>query len=96
MAERFAAQIAYVDHYADGAPARFARFRATRVAVLGGDEVAHWCALSLLRNGCASIATTAESAEVDREATQAGARVGRVGGGRSPAGRTSATTTSSW
>src|SRR4051794_3363070 len=28
VAERFAAQIAYVDHYADGAPERFADFRA--------------------------------------------------------------------
>ncbi|MGW7093017.1 TOMM precursor leader peptide-binding protein [Streptomyces sp. NPDC054874] len=56
-AERFAAQIAYVDHYADDAPARFARYRATRVAVLGDDETARWCALSLVRNGCASIGT---------------------------------------
>ncbi|MYR12849.1 transcriptional activator protein, partial [Streptomyces sp. SID724] len=56
-AERFAAQIAYVDHYADDAPARFARYRATRVAVLGDDETARWCALSLVRNGCADIGT---------------------------------------
>ncbi|MFE7057855.1 transcriptional activator protein, partial [Streptomyces californicus] len=58
-AERFAAQIAYVDHYTDDAPARFARYRATRVAVLGDDETAHWCALSLVRNGCAAIGTAA-------------------------------------
>ncbi|MEU3005393.1 TOMM precursor leader peptide-binding protein [Streptomyces sp. NPDC007020] len=57
--ERFAAQIAYVDHYADDAPARFARYRATRVAVLGDDETARWCALSLVRNGCASVGTVA-------------------------------------
>ncbi|MFH8882448.1 TOMM precursor leader peptide-binding protein [Streptomyces californicus] len=61
-AERFAAQIAYVDHYTDDAPARFARYRATRVAVLGDDETAHWCALSLVRNGCAAVGTVAPAA----------------------------------
>ncbi|MFC1412393.1 TOMM precursor leader peptide-binding protein [Streptacidiphilus sp. N1-12] len=54
-AERFAQQIAYIDHYADGADARFARFRGTRVAVLGEDLVARWCVLSLVRNGAAVI-----------------------------------------
>ncbi|MGW7125609.1 TOMM precursor leader peptide-binding protein, partial [Streptomyces sp. NPDC054901] len=55
VARRFAPQIAYADHYADDAEARFMRFRGTRVAVLGEDRVAHWCALSLVRNGCAEI-----------------------------------------
>ncbi|MFF2326959.1 MULTISPECIES: TOMM precursor leader peptide-binding protein [unclassified Streptomyces] len=81
VAERFAAQIAYLDHYADGAPERFARFRATRVAVLGDDEVARWCALSLLRNGCVRIGTTAESGEVTAEADRSAARVDTVGAG---------------
>ncbi|MFJ8128225.1 TOMM precursor leader peptide-binding protein [Streptomyces hydrogenans] len=54
-AARFAPQIAYVDHYTDGADARFARFRTTRVAVLGDGPVARWCVLSLLRNGCAAV-----------------------------------------
>ncbi|MFD7610776.1 TOMM precursor leader peptide-binding protein [Streptomyces sp. NPDC059828] len=67
-ARRFSAQIAYIDHYTDGAPGRFARFRNTRVAVLGGDDVARWCALSLVRNGCAHIAVTAEFPDVAREA----------------------------
>lgn len=57
VARRFAAQIAYVDHYVDGAAERFGRFRDTRVAVLGTDAVARWCVLSLVRNGCAHIAT---------------------------------------
>ncbi|MET9551445.1 TOMM precursor leader peptide-binding protein [Streptomyces sp. NPDC006645] len=48
---RFAAQIAYADHYADGALARFRRYRTTRVAILGTGPVARWCALSLVRNG---------------------------------------------
>ncbi|MFF0336765.1 TOMM precursor leader peptide-binding protein [Streptomyces fimicarius] len=77
-AERFAAQIAYVDHYTDDAPARFARYRATRVAVLGDDETARWCALSLVRNGCASIAANgavAASDEVTAEAAANGAGV---------------------
>ncbi|WP_326700473.1 TOMM precursor leader peptide-binding protein [Streptomyces sp. NBC_01754] len=54
-AARFDRQIAYVDHYADDADARFARFRATRVAVLGDGQVARWCVLSLIRNGCAAV-----------------------------------------
>ncbi|WP_033817987.1 TOMM precursor leader peptide-binding protein [Kitasatospora sp. MBT63] len=51
VADRFAPQIAYIDHYADGAHRRFHRFRQTRVAVLGDDLVARWCVLSLVRNG---------------------------------------------
>ncbi|MFE2293383.1 TOMM precursor leader peptide-binding protein [Streptomyces sp. NPDC059452] len=81
IAERFAAQIAYVDHYTDDAPARFARYRTTRVAVLGDDETARWCALSLLRNGCARIGTTAAHDDVTAEAAGAGAQVERVVGG---------------
>ncbi|MCT4353368.1 TOMM precursor leader peptide-binding protein [Streptomyces sp. Je 1-79] len=70
----FAAQIAYVDHYAEGAPARFDRFRRTRVAVLGADETARWCALSLIRNGCAHIGVTAVLPEAGEEAAEVGAR----------------------
>ncbi|MFE9096917.1 TOMM precursor leader peptide-binding protein [Streptomyces sp. NPDC007264] len=55
VARRFAAQIAYVDHYIDGAEERFERFRRTRVAVVGEDLVARWCALSLIRNGIARV-----------------------------------------
>jgi bacteriocin biosynthesis cyclodehydratase domain-containing protein len=56
VTERFAAQLSYVDHYAGQAETRFADFRAARVAVLGSDETARWCALSLLRNGAAGVA----------------------------------------
>ncbi len=59
VAERFAPQIEYVDHYADDSERRFARFRGTRVAVLGTGEVADWCALSLLRNGAAAVGAEA-------------------------------------
>ncbi len=59
VAERFAPQIDYVDHYADDAAARFLRFRTARVAVLGEDQVARWAALSLIRNGCATVAVPA-------------------------------------
>ncbi|QLE70355.1 TOMM precursor leader peptide-binding protein [Streptomyces rectiverticillatus] len=55
VAERFAPQIAYVDHYADDAERRFHTFRTARVAVLGDDAVAAWCALSLVRNGIACV-----------------------------------------
>ncbi|MEU0758883.1 TOMM precursor leader peptide-binding protein [Streptomyces microflavus] len=78
IAERFAAQIAYVDHYTDDAPARFARYRTTRVAVLGDDETARWCALSLLRNGCARIGATTPHDDVTAEAAGVGAQVDTV------------------
>ncbi|MFI2468362.1 TOMM precursor leader peptide-binding protein [Streptomyces globisporus] len=80
-ADRFAAQIAYVDHYTDDALARFARYRATRVAVLGDDETARWCALSLVRNGCAGIGAVAASDDVIAEAAANGARVDTVTAG---------------
>ncbi|WP_031124231.1 TOMM precursor leader peptide-binding protein [Streptomyces sp. NRRL S-623] len=78
IAERFAAQIAYVDHYTDDAPARFTRYHTTRVAVLGDDETARWCALSLLRNGCARIGTTTPHDDVTAEAAGVGAQVDTV------------------
>lgn len=59
VAERFAPQIDYIDHYVGGAAERFARFRGSRVAVLGDDPVARWCVLSLVRNGAAEIAVEA-------------------------------------
>lgn len=55
VAARFGAQLEYIDHYVNGAAERFARYRRTRVAVLGDNELAHWCALSLIRNGCATL-----------------------------------------
>ncbi|RZB14028.1 hypothetical protein StrepF001_40220 [Streptomyces sp. F001] len=55
VARRYAAQIAYTEHYADDAAQRFQRFRDTRVAVVGSDLTARWCVLSLLRNGSATI-----------------------------------------
>ncbi|MEV7673790.1 TOMM precursor leader peptide-binding protein [Streptomyces sp. NPDC088752] len=73
VAARFAQQIAYVDHYADGAEGRFAAFRSTRVAVLGDGPVARWCALSLIRNGCASVGVEAALAEGPATAAEFGA-----------------------
>ncbi|MEV7326340.1 TOMM precursor leader peptide-binding protein [Streptomyces sp. NPDC093970] len=58
VAERFAHQLDYLDHYADGAAERFLRFRSTPVAVLGDDALARWAALGLLRNGCGAVAVT--------------------------------------
>ncbi|MFH9725804.1 TOMM precursor leader peptide-binding protein [Streptomyces sp. NPDC017254] len=55
VSDRFARQIAYIDHYGDAPETRFARFRATRVAVVGDGPVARWCVLSLIRNGCATV-----------------------------------------
>ncbi|MCT2547775.1 TOMM precursor leader peptide-binding protein, partial [Streptomyces atratus] len=81
VAERFAAQIAYIDHYTDEAPERFARFRATRVAVLGDDEIARWCALSLLRNGCVRIGTSTAFDDVTAEAGRAAAHTERITAG---------------
>lgn len=62
VAARFAHQLDYLDHYADDAHGRFARYRDTRVAVLGDDEMAGWAALGLLRNGLATVAVTVEDA----------------------------------
>ncbi|MFX4292750.1 TOMM precursor leader peptide-binding protein [Streptomyces bohaiensis] len=71
VAERFAPQIEYADHYVDDGERRFARYRATRVAVLGAGEVADRCARSLLRNGAAAIgAEAATGARVAGEAAE--------------------------
>ncbi|MFD7439500.1 TOMM precursor leader peptide-binding protein [Streptomyces sp. NPDC059861] len=75
VARRYAAQIAYTDHYADDAARRFQRFRDTRVAVLGSDLVARWCVLSLIRNGSAAIGVLPglDLAGITDEAAAAGA-----------------------
>ncbi|MFC8495513.1 TOMM precursor leader peptide-binding protein [Streptomyces sp. NPDC057235] len=88
VAARFARQIAYVDHYVDGAESRFAAFRNTRVAVLGDGQVARWCALSLIRNGCASVGVGAALAEGPATAAEFGAlraEAAELGAGGSPA-----------
>ncbi len=51
----FSEQVQYIDHYVDDAEERFQRFRDTRVAIIGDDVIARWCALSLVRNGVARI-----------------------------------------
>ncbi|OEJ34749.1 TOMM precursor leader peptide-binding protein [Streptomyces subrutilus] len=73
VARRYAPQIAYADHYSDDAEARFLRFRETRVAVLGEDDVARWCASSLIRNGCATVGVIPGpgTPELDAEAAEA-------------------------
>ncbi|WP_049579219.1 TOMM precursor leader peptide-binding protein [Streptomyces sp. SBT349] len=68
VARRFAAQVAYVDHYRDGAEERFSRFRGTRVAVLGDSETARWCVLGLVRNGNAAIAAESPAPAAEEEA----------------------------
>ncbi|OEV07116.1 hypothetical protein AN219_32735, partial [Streptomyces nanshensis] len=74
-ARRFAAQIAYVDHYADAPERRFERFRRARVAVVGDDETARWCVLSLIRNGGSAIGLLpgVERTGIDAEAAEAAA-----------------------
>ena len=69
VATRFAAQLAYVDHYSGDAARRFARFRAGRVAVLGTDEVARWAALALVRNGAGAVALQFDDDGLAAEAT---------------------------
>ncbi|MGW6411490.1 TOMM precursor leader peptide-binding protein [Streptomyces vinaceus] len=94
VARRFAPQIAYVDHYADEAEERFLRFRGTRVAVLGTDSVARWCALSLVRNGCAVVGVQLPDPErdlVEEEAREARAdgcpvSIRTLGGPEAPLG----------
>lgn len=55
VAEQFAAQIGYLDHYADRAPQRFAAFRQGTVAVLGTGTVAVACVTGLVRNGLGNV-----------------------------------------
>ncbi len=55
VAAHFSSQVAYLDHYTDRAPQRFATFRNTSVAVLGSGPVATACATGLLRNGAATV-----------------------------------------
>lgn len=55
LTQRFGAQLNYIDHYVEDAATRFTRFRAARIAVLGGGEVAVWCARGLARNGAATL-----------------------------------------
>ncbi|MFB9319068.1 TOMM precursor leader peptide-binding protein [Cryptosporangium minutisporangium] len=73
VALRFAAQIAYVDHYADAAATRFTRFRDTRVAVLGTGPIARWCASSLVRNGCALLGVVPGGGGLDETRREAAA-----------------------
>jgi bacteriocin biosynthesis cyclodehydratase domain-containing protein len=54
-AAEFSAQLAYIDHFQNGAAGRFRRLRDARIAVVGDDLVARWCALALIRNGCAQV-----------------------------------------
>ncbi|SCF28803.1 bacteriocin biosynthesis cyclodehydratase domain-containing protein [Micromonospora matsumotoense] len=73
VAKRFASQIGYLDHYAAGAPRRFAAFRDSTAVVVGSGPIAHMCAVSLIRNGMARVAivgdsdgaAAAEAAELD-------------------------------
>lgn len=73
-AELFSAQLLYIDHYVDDAPSRFLRFRNTRVAVIGDDEIARWCALGLVRNGAAHVAMSRRFGEVVTEAGELSAK----------------------
>ena len=110
-ARRFAAQIDYIDHYTDGPETRGSRASGRpRVAVLGEDDVARWCALSLIRNGSAAVGVLPglDAGRLDAEAAEAaadgcsvdlselgGALGGAVQGSRC-LGATWRRTTSSW
>lgn len=52
LARRFAAQIEFIDHFADDPTGRFRRFHSARVALCGGGEALLAAATGLLRNGC--------------------------------------------
>ncbi|MEU5725446.1 TOMM precursor leader peptide-binding protein [Micromonospora sp. NPDC047738] len=52
VARRFAAQIEFIDHFADDPTGRFQRFHAARVALCGEGETLFAAASGLLRNGC--------------------------------------------
>lgn len=54
-AAEFATQVAYIDHFQNGAAGRFRHLRDASIAVIGDDLVARWCVLALIRNGAAHI-----------------------------------------
>ncbi|MET9863896.1 TOMM precursor leader peptide-binding protein [Streptomyces smyrnaeus] len=57
--DRFADQLAYLDHQLGrGAATAFARFRATRVLIVGHGTTAESCAVTLLRNGLRTVSLT--------------------------------------
>jgi bacteriocin biosynthesis cyclodehydratase domain-containing protein len=60
VARRFAAQIEFIDHFADDPTGRFQRFHTARVALGGSGPVLLSAALGLLRNGCAEVAVYPE------------------------------------
>jgi len=71
VAQAFSSQVDYIDHYEDRAAKRFLKFRQSRVVVLGDDAVAAWCALSLIRNGAATVTVAGPKevfAQVEQEA----------------------------
>ncbi|MGP4102649.1 TOMM precursor leader peptide-binding protein [Nonomuraea sp. KM90] len=75
VAEAFAAQLNYVEHFVDGAKARFLRFRAAKVLMLGTGRVNRAAAESLLRNGLGSlslVASSPNSAAADADRVMAG------------------------
>lgn len=92
VARQFAAQLDYIDHYEDRAAKRFLGFRAARVAILGDDAVAGWCALSLLRNGSAAVTvhgpvhvfSQAEAEAAELAAQGVPAQVERLSASRGP------------
>ncbi|MEV6813978.1 TOMM precursor leader peptide-binding protein [Micromonospora sp. NPDC051296] len=55
LARRFAAQIEFVDHFADDPTGRFLRFHRARVALGGGGAALLAAATGLLRNGCLAL-----------------------------------------
>ncbi len=65
--QRFAAQLNFVDHYADEPDRRFTAFRATRVLVAGTGETAVAAAASLLGNGLERLDLTSPSAAIPDE-----------------------------
>lgn len=65
--QRFAAQLNFVDHYADDPDRRFCAFRATRVLVAGTGETAVAAAAGLLGNGLERLGLTSPGAAVPDE-----------------------------
>jgi bacteriocin biosynthesis cyclodehydratase domain-containing protein len=73
--ERYRSQLNFVDHYTNGAAARFARFRAATVLVAGSVPAAVAAAESLLRNGMEQVTVRLEegagAADLARLTTEA-------------------------
>ncbi len=65
--ERFAPQIEFIEHFADSPVQRFAKFRHSRILLMGSGEPLRMLALSLARNGLENILLDTDAPPVEQD-----------------------------